>query len=298
MEALGANLGTYYTNFYREDEQRAQAIKNIDSATGGVLEPLLKSLADGTRPAQELRDSFRAIVEAQDLTTESGQRTYAALIGVSGAFAALTPAAAEASMAIEKAAASAAALASFNGSVMSAVGNEFAETKRAMDDFKKSFAEFRLELTGGSAALNDQTQLAALYQQFSYTSKRAAAGDALAMSQLSAVSSAYLNAAKQLAVDPESYISALSSVGGALDGANRGADLVVASGKEQMGQFYAAVSGNTTYNKPTPATDELKLLRIAVGMLTERLKNIENNTRDTSDAVNGRGASPMRVLQD
>jgi hypothetical protein len=187
MEALGANLGTYYTNFYREDEQRAQAIKNIDSATGGVLEPLLKSLADGTRPAQELRDSFRAIVEAQDLTTESGQRTYAALIGVSGAFAALTPAAAEASMAIEKAAASAAALASFNGSVMSAVGNEFAETKRAMDDFKKSFAEFRLELTGGSAALNDQTQLAALYQQFSYTSKRAAAGDALAMSQLCGV---------------------------------------------------------------------------------------------------------------
>jgi hypothetical protein len=91
MEALGANLGTYYTNFYREDEQRAQAIKNIDSATGGVLEPLLKSLEDGTRPAQELRDAFRAIVEEQDLTTESGQRTYAALIGVSGAFAELTP---------------------------------------------------------------------------------------------------------------------------------------------------------------------------------------------------------------
>jgi FtsZ-binding cell division protein ZapB len=38
-----------------------------------------------------LRDSFRAIVEEQDLTTEAGQRTYAALIGVSGAFAELTP---------------------------------------------------------------------------------------------------------------------------------------------------------------------------------------------------------------
>jgi FtsZ-binding cell division protein ZapB len=81
MEALGANLGTYYTNFYSAEEQRVQAIKNINAATAG----------SGLDAATASRESFRALVEAQDLTTESGQRTYAALIGVSGAFAELTP---------------------------------------------------------------------------------------------------------------------------------------------------------------------------------------------------------------
>jgi hypothetical protein len=81
MEALGANLGTYYTNFYSEEEQRLQTIKNINAATVG----------SGLDAATATRESFRAIVEAQDLTTESGQKTYAALISVSGAFAGLTP---------------------------------------------------------------------------------------------------------------------------------------------------------------------------------------------------------------
>ena len=81
LDALGANLTTYYDNFYSGEEKRAQTIKNINAATAG----------SGLDAATATRESFRALVESQDLTTEAGQKTYAALLGVSGAFAGITP---------------------------------------------------------------------------------------------------------------------------------------------------------------------------------------------------------------
>jgi hypothetical protein len=90
MDKLQANLGTYYTNFYSAEEQRQQTIKNINAATAG----------SGLDAATATRDSFRAIVESQNLTTASGQKMYAALLGVSGEFASIVPAAKDASIAI------------------------------------------------------------------------------------------------------------------------------------------------------------------------------------------------------
>jgi hypothetical protein len=92
LDALAANLGTYYTNFFSDEEQRAQKIININAAT----------LGSGLDAATATRESFRALVEAQDLTTASGQQTYAALLAVSGAFAGITPAAVQATLAVDK----------------------------------------------------------------------------------------------------------------------------------------------------------------------------------------------------
>jgi hypothetical protein len=92
LDALAANLGTYYTNFFSDEEQRAQKIININAATIG----------SGLDAATATRESFRALVEAQDLTTASGQQTYATLLSVSGAFAGITPAAVQATLAVDK----------------------------------------------------------------------------------------------------------------------------------------------------------------------------------------------------
>jgi len=81
LDTLKSNLSTYYTNFYTAEEQRLQTIANINKATAG----------SGLDAATATRESFRKIVEAQDLSTESGRAMYAALISVSGAFAGLTP---------------------------------------------------------------------------------------------------------------------------------------------------------------------------------------------------------------
>jgi phage-related minor tail protein len=78
---LTTNLSTFYDNFFSDEEKRQQVIKNINAATAG-------STLDA---ATATRQSFRQLVEAQDLSTEAGQRTYASLIAVSGAFAGITP---------------------------------------------------------------------------------------------------------------------------------------------------------------------------------------------------------------
>jgi len=91
LEKLSANLGAYYENFYSEEEKRAQTIASINAATAG----------SGLDAATATRESFRAIVEAQDLTTESGRKTYASLIGVAGAFAGIVPAAEVAAAAVK-----------------------------------------------------------------------------------------------------------------------------------------------------------------------------------------------------
>jgi hypothetical protein len=82
MEAFGTKLQSYYSNYYSAEEQKAQTIKNINSTLIGT----------GFDAATATRETFRKLVESQDVTTESGRKTYTALMNVSEAFAGITPA--------------------------------------------------------------------------------------------------------------------------------------------------------------------------------------------------------------
>lgn len=82
IDALNTKLAAYYKDFYTDAERRAQVVATINAATAGT----------GLDAATATRESFRSLVESQDLATEAGQKTYAALIGVAGAFAEITPA--------------------------------------------------------------------------------------------------------------------------------------------------------------------------------------------------------------
>jgi len=82
LEALSANLDTYYQNFYTAEEQRAQVIKNLFTTLGAAG-------VDASSIYDPTIAGFRALVEAQDVTTASGQKAYAALLSVSGVFAQL-----------------------------------------------------------------------------------------------------------------------------------------------------------------------------------------------------------------
>jgi hypothetical protein len=109
IEKFNSATQTYFKLFYSEEEQFAEAVESMNEAFSalGLTMPNTK-------------EQFRALVEAQDLTTESGRKTYAALLQVSGAFAEVTEAAAE----IERKRLEAAA---------EAVDNAFAALKRAVD---------------------------------------------------------------------------------------------------------------------------------------------------------------------
>jgi Ca2+-binding EF-hand superfamily protein len=74
-------ISSYYEAFYTEPERLAIA--------SNQLADTLKKLGFDTVP--KTREAFRDLVDAQDLTTDSGRATYAALIGVSSVFAQITP---------------------------------------------------------------------------------------------------------------------------------------------------------------------------------------------------------------
>jgi len=82
MEAFGTKLQSYYSNYYSAEEQKAQTVKNINATLIGT----------GFDAATATRETFRKLVESQDVTTESGRKTYTALMNVSEAFAGITPA--------------------------------------------------------------------------------------------------------------------------------------------------------------------------------------------------------------
>lgn len=101
LDKLNAGLTSYYTNFYSAEEQRRQTLVNIaaDLSSAGVA-TTAQALDEMTRA------QYRALVDAaaQSIDTAEGQRAYAALINLSGAFASITPAAADAAQAIKDAA--------------------------------------------------------------------------------------------------------------------------------------------------------------------------------------------------
>lgn len=90
IDALNQKISSYYENFYTQDERNAQTLGNVSAA--------LKSVGLAT---PKTREAFRALVEAQDLSTESGRKAYATLMNVADAFASVTPSAEEAAKATQ-----------------------------------------------------------------------------------------------------------------------------------------------------------------------------------------------------
>ena len=94
IQGLGQSLGTYYENFYSEAERNARATDEVTKALAGL---------GLTMPTT--REAFRALVEAQDLTTEAGQAAYAQLLKLAPTFAALVPVTQEVGKAVDDTAA-------------------------------------------------------------------------------------------------------------------------------------------------------------------------------------------------
>lgn len=81
LDKLQASTATYFQNFYTGSEQHATALRQVREQFDRL---------DVAMPAT--RDEFRSLVEGLDLTTEGGRTTFAALMNLSGSFAAVVPA--------------------------------------------------------------------------------------------------------------------------------------------------------------------------------------------------------------
>ncbi len=82
IDNAGSALQPFFENFYSEAERVA--------STGRLMNAELNKLGITTIPTT--REQFRALVEAQDLNTEAGQKMFAALIQIAPAFVTVTDA--------------------------------------------------------------------------------------------------------------------------------------------------------------------------------------------------------------
>ena len=93
LDSLAQSSATFYGAYYSEAER-----------AGKATEAITKALSDVGVALPATKDEFRALVEAQDLTTDSGREAFAALLQVSGAFSDLQAGAEETAKAAAEAA--------------------------------------------------------------------------------------------------------------------------------------------------------------------------------------------------
>jgi len=127
VDAFVSRSSAYYQTYYSEAERTADATRQLTDA--------MARLGFGL-PAT--REEFRDLVEAQNLTTESGRQAYAALIGLSEAFAAITPDAVDLTAQIR--------------STQEAIGDLFAELSDSLAEVRAAVADTWVAINGPVAA--------------------------------------------------------------------------------------------------------------------------------------------------
>ena len=81
LQGLQTAAGAYFNEFFTVEQKQEQLRKQLTTSFAGINQALPTT-----------RAGFKALVESQDLTTESGRKTFTTLLAVSGAFAELVPA--------------------------------------------------------------------------------------------------------------------------------------------------------------------------------------------------------------
>lgn len=200
LEAASAQLGAYYDNYYSEAEKTAHTTRALTTTLGalGLVLP-------------ETREGFRALVEAQDLTTERGRTAYATLMQVQDAFATLTPSAADlAEQAAQAADAFADLMSRVEASIKSVATAEqavaSAEQQARIDAANATNAAAQAM---GSAAQTlwgyVQQQTTGAQDQFADVLRRALGGDVAAMQDLPSAATASNDAARAAAKTAAEY---------------------------------------------------------------------------------------------
>ena len=225
LDGLNSAITSYYAEFYTEAERSAETTKQLTASLAGLGVAL---------PAS--RDAFRALVNAQDLSTEAGRKMYAELLKLAPAFASVTQASVSALADIQ-----AAVIATRNAAQDAALQASYdyaatlADQKKADKAFRDSiravsdslFAEanrIRSLLPGGAAQ-----SFAAAQSQFAITSASARSGNAEAAKLLPGLAQQLLDlaasnarSAQELALIRAQTAASLDQTGNAL---NKGAGI-------------------------------------------------------------------------
>ena len=241
LDKLGANLGTYYDNFYTEAEKTANTVDNISKVFAELGLPML----DLSASADDVRAAFRALVDgAMADTTAQGQKATAALLGVSGAVGGLASASESAALSAQKAAdkikfefaslldglqAGRAAAINVASNALSGVADS---VNAAKSDAQQVYENTIKALDSQEAALTAAYRLAVNAQEaikLAAVSARNAASDGLD-AERKAAAAAYKTAVGAINDERKASVSAFNSAADAIkasiDAANKSIDLL------------------------------------------------------------------------
>lgn len=198
-DKLTALQGAYYSAYFTDAEKAADLQRN-----------LLSQFADLGMSMPTTISGFRALVEAQDMTTQSGQQAYLSLLTLAPQLQQLY----QSLNAVGTAAAQvrADALNSLTDAY-SRESNALTATAQSFDTLVGLLRDFRGELDQTIVAAGSQVmQLSAARRQFDAVSARALSGDQQAMGDLPAVGRQLAQAAQASAGSREEYVRALASI--------------------------------------------------------------------------------------
>jgi hypothetical protein len=166
LEALTANLATFYENFYTEEEKRANTIRVIQTTLANAGLELSQEFIGGLS-----RAGFRELVEATAALGTAGQPAYTALLQVSGAFASITQ-------------------------EVQGANSALAEQVKQYRDMAASLRDYRLGLRAQFGQLSPEAAYAQSRQTLQRTFNAARGGDMAALERLQSESGAFLNASQ------------------------------------------------------------------------------------------------------
>ena len=243
-DGLAAYYAAFYTDAERTTEARAQLTKSL--AAIGVAIP-------------STREAFRALVNAQDLTTEAGRKMYAQLIALAPAFASVTD---ETSKVVE-------AKNQFNAAVASVTDGLVGEAQRIRG----------LLGTGGQSFAEAQAQ-------FAVATASARAGNQDAAKSLPGLSQQLLGLAEQSATSAQQLALLRATTAASLD--TTAAALSAALGVPFQASAPASVSSIAAPADRSTTDDTLaalKSMQAELAAMRALALRTEQNTRKTADTL-------------
>ena len=222
MAAATANMQTYQKDFYTADEQRSIAAQHILDQINAVTASHgeiyhLGDVLDASR------ESFRALTDSIDTSTEYGKKLHDTMIAVSGEFANISTSAAVATAAItaQQTAQAAANVASdnwFAGQIALFTAQEQARhaLEAAWMGTANSIDAEMKRLRGEIAGASGQQSMAMAQSQFAIATAQARAGDKAAADSLPALAQQLQQLSMANASSRIDYITSVSGILGSL----------------------------------------------------------------------------------
>ncbi|AFU47353.1 phage tail tape measure protein [Acidovorax sp. KKS102] len=237
LDAFTSVTAQYYATFHSESERAADLTRMLTKSFAALGQQLPRS-----------NEELRARIEAQDLTTESGRRMYASLMGLSAQFDQLVKSAAATRSALQGALGNvASSIASMRQNAQNAdagvntahtaIADAYAASQGKVADAQATLADLLEQSadatrsfagtltdylaslrTGAQSGLDPATRKEMLAAELQSTAVLAQGGDAASRERLTGVASAYLDAARTMAGSDLEYAREVARVRTTLQG--------------------------------------------------------------------------------